>query len=121
MATSAQYVDRTERILVSSERSAPAKVTRPAVRGRSSPMPAVGRSVVVVAISGHLSSQHRLLSLRHASVELHAGCGQLHECLLQGRMYRREFVQPDRVVIGQVTDLGGVKTADHHRPVAALA
>src|SRR5215831_20798939 len=117
---SVQYVDRTERILVNSERSAPAKVTRPAERGRSSPTPAVGRTVVVVAISGHLSSQHRLLSLGHASVELHAGCSQFHECLLQRRVDGREFVQPYGVVVGQVADPDGVKSTDNHRPVTVL-
>src|SRR6516165_851987 len=79
IASSVQYVDRTDRILVNSDRSAPANVTRPAERGRSSATPAAG-STVVDAISGHLSSQHRLLG--YASVELHAACGQFHERLL---------------------------------------
>src|ERR1700733_3636797 len=102
IASSAQYVDRTDRILVNSERSAPANVTRPAERGRSSATPAAGPTIVD-AISGHLSSQRRLLG--HASVELHAAGGQLHERLLQRRVHRRQFVQPDLVVVSEVPDL----------------
>src|SRR5580698_4277560 len=104
IASSVQYVDRTDRILVNSDRSAPANVTRPAERGRSSATPAAG--AVVVAISGHLSSQYQLLG--HAGVELHARCRQFHERLLQGRVDRRQLVQPDRVVVGQVPDLAAV-------------
>src|SRR5580704_7158301 len=102
IASSAQYVDRTDLILVNSEHSAPANVTRPAERGRSSATPAAGPASVD-AISGHLSSHHRLLG--HASVELHAAGGQLHERLLQRRVHQRQFVQPDLIVVSEVPDL----------------
>src|ERR1022692_5263676 len=81
-ASSVQYVERTERILVNSERRAPPKPARPAGAGRVAA--GGGARCVAVAMSGPLSSGNRLPGLRiWARAELHAGGGELHEGLFQ--------------------------------------
>src|ERR1019366_9511109 len=101
-ASSVQYVERTERILVNSERRAPPKPARPAGAGRAAR--GGGARCVVAAMSGPLSSGNRLpgLLIWNARPELHAGGGELHEGLFQRRLGRGKLVQPDSVVEGEV-------------------
>src|ERR1017187_6359288 len=97
--SSVQYVERTERILVNSERRAPPKPARPAGAGRAA-AGGGGARCVVAAMSGPLSSGNRLpgLLIWNARPELHAGGGEFHEGLFQRRLGRSKLVQPDSVV-----------------------
>src|ERR1039457_1301440 len=115
-ASSVQYVERTERILVNSERRAPPKPARPAGAGRAAGRDC-GARCVAVAMSGPLSSGNRLPGLRiwDARPELHAGGGEFHEGLFQRSLGRGKLVQPDSVVESEVTDLLRVQAANHDR------
>src|ERR1700733_10452687 len=105
MASSVQYVDRTDLILVNSERSAPPSVTLPALAG-SAVSDRGASSVAVVAISDSTSGQdRRVAAAGHTGVELDTGGGQIHERLLKRGVYRRQLVQPHRVLISQVANL----------------
>src|SRR5690242_16708441 len=106
-ASRVQYVERVDRILVNSERSASAKPARP-VCGGSRRWRAAG-AIWVVVISGHPRRVHavgsaRVLLAGRVGLELHAVRGQFHERLLQGGLRGCQFVQPDRVLKGQVPD-----------------
>src|SRR5215471_7177522 len=85
-ASRVQYVERVDRILVNSDRSASAKPARP-VSGGSRRWRAAG-AIWVVVISGHPRRVHvvgpaGVLLAGCLCLELHAVRGQLHERLLQ--------------------------------------
>src|SRR5215470_3032456 len=106
-ASRVQYVERAERILVNSDRSASANPARPA-SGGSRRERAAG-AIWAVVISRHSRRVHavgpaRVLLAGHVGLELHAVRGQFHERLLQGGLRGCQFVQPDRVLEGQVPD-----------------
>src|SRR5215467_1136685 len=113
-ASSVQYVDRTERILVNSDRTADARPAWRACVADSLACAPLGRgwSTIVVAISGHLSCVGRrsagsfvIVVVRDSGAELHARCSQLHERLLERRGDWRQFVQADVVLESQVTKM----------------
>src|SRR5581483_9520946 len=125
---SVHMVERTDRILVHSERSAPPKPARPEAGGSAVSPPRAEVLVVISAASllhraGHdVGGDSRRVGDRaarrlagHRGVVLHAVLGQLHERLLQGRLDRRELVHPDLVVEGQVADLGHAQLGDPKR------
>src|SRR5260370_30796049 len=116
-----QYVDRTDRTLVNSERSAPANPARPAGRGTPALIRAAG--VSIVAISGHLSCISRLGAGagRDARVELHAGGRQFYECLFQRGVRRGQLVQPDPVLERQVAEPGRDQASHDQHVVAVIA
>src|SRR5215470_9936290 len=108
IAKSVQYVDRTDRILVSSERSAPPNPARPALAGSTAArwLPA---ACAVTVMSGHPSRAHPIVPFRGllhgrlggrpaAGAELHAGRCLLHVGLLQGRLRQGQLVQADPVL-----------------------
>src|SRR5262249_38530520 len=102
-----QYGGRAERILVNPDRSASANPARP-VSGGSRRERAAG-AIWAVVISRHSRRVHavgsaRLLLAGCVGLELHAVRGQFHERLLQGGLRGCQFVQPDRVLEGQVPD-----------------
>src|SRR5215471_11489889 len=104
-ANRVQYVERVDRILVNSDRSASAKPARPVSGGSRR----VAGAIWVVVISGHPRRVHavgsaRVLLAGRLGLELHAVRGQFHERLLQGGLCGCQFVQPDRVFKGQVPD-----------------
>src|SRR6185437_10330909 len=114
-------VERTERILVHSERSAPPNPARPEAGGSAVRVP---RAEVLTVISaafllrrGH-SVVHADRLAGHRGVVFHAVLGQFHERLLQGGLDRRELVHPDLVVEGQVADLGHAEPGDPQGVVA---
>src|SRR5215472_11915044 len=105
-ANRVQYVERVDRILVNSDRSASANPARPVGGSRRW---RVAGAIWVVVISGHPRRVHavgsaRVLLAGRVGLELHAVRGQFHERLLQGGLRGCQFVQPDRVLEGQVPD-----------------
>src|SRR5215469_10206935 len=121
-ASKVQYVERTERILVNSDRTVPKNPARPAGCRPTFP-PTRTSCVAVAAISGHLPRMRGLALdwFWRAGVELDARRGQLHERLLERRVRRRELVQPDPVLEGQVADLRRRHAEQHDRIASILA
>src|SRR5215470_18330510 len=89
IAKSVQYVDRTDRILVNSERSVPPNPARPALAGSTAArwLPA---ACAVTVMSGHPSRAYPIAQFRGllrgrpaAGAELYAGGGLFHVGLFQ--------------------------------------
>src|SRR5215831_7408879 len=121
IAKSVQYVDRTDRILVSSERSAPPNPARPALAGSTAArwLPA---ACAVTVMSGHPSRAHPIALFRGllhgrpaAGAELHAGRCLLHVGLLQGRLRHGQLMQADPVLVGEVAYRVGRQAVDDNR------
>src|SRR5215831_18509971 len=121
IAKSVQYVDRTDRILVNSERSVPPNPARPALAGTTVArrLPAAG---AVTVMSGHPSRAYPIAGFRGlvhgrpaAGAELYAGRGLLHVGLFQGGLGHGQFMQPDPALVGKIAYLVGRQAVDHER------
>src|SRR5215471_9198084 len=108
IAASVQWVDRTDRILVNSERSVPPNPARPVLAG-STLARRLPAACAVTVMSGHPSRAHRIALFRGlprgrlaARAELHAGRGLFHVGLLQGRLGQGQLMQADPALVGEV-------------------
>src|SRR5581483_238117 len=133
--SSVHQVERTERILVNSERSVPPSPARPDGGGSTG---APGACLVIAAMSGPpfatellvrgqlllsrpgpLQALDLLRSLTFAAPVFHAVRGQLHEGRLERGPDHGQLVQPHAVLEREVADLGGDQAGDDQRAAGA--